>query len=155
MQDLKEVLLVPLYHSALCVACILAHLQKRRIQLLRQQVPFPTIAARRLAPKRIQVAEEHTHCPCNHITAEEQQLLKKCSLHTGRDTLVNWSLADTLQQHEGRPAHSHAHQANNSLFKDPLTMYDGMEKQTEIAVLIAGRSRKNFRKLSHETHETN
>ena len=43
-----------------------------------------------------------------------------CPLHAGRDTLVAWARADTLQGHEGWPTHSHAHQATNHLFRDPL-----------------------------------
>ena len=39
---------------------------------------------------------------------------------TGRDTLVGWSPAETLRQHEGCPTHSHAHQATKHLFRDPL-----------------------------------
>ena len=33
---------------------------------------------------------------------------------------MGWSPAETLQQHEGWPAHSHAHQATKHLFRDPL-----------------------------------
>ena len=33
---------------------------------------------------------------------------------------MGWSPADTLQQHEGWPSHSHAHQAASHLFRDPL-----------------------------------
>ena len=43
-----------------------------------------------------------------------------CPLHTGRDILVGWCLAVTLQQQEGWPTHSHAHQGNEHLFRDPL-----------------------------------
>ena len=39
---------------------------------------------------------------------------------TGRDTLMGWSPAEALQQHEGWPLHSQAHQAANQLFRDPL-----------------------------------
>ena len=58
--------------------------------------------------------------PCDHTTPEDWEHFKKCPLHTGRDTLVGWSLAETLRQHEGWPAHSHAHQATEHLFRDPL-----------------------------------
>ena len=43
-----------------------------------------------------------------------------CPPHTGRDTLVGWSPADTLQQHKGWPSHSQAHQAASHPFTDPL-----------------------------------
>ena len=43
-----------------------------------------------------------------------------CPLHTGRDTLVGWSPAETLRRHEAWPTHSHAHQATEHLFRDPL-----------------------------------
>ena len=33
---------------------------------------------------------------------------------------MGWSPAETLQQHEGWPTHSHAHQATEHLFRDPL-----------------------------------
>ena len=71
--------------------------------------------------------EHHTRCPCNHTTPEIWEHFKICPLHTGRDTLVGWSPAETLQQHEGWPAHSHAHQATEHLFKDPLIKEATME----------------------------
>ena len=33
---------------------------------------------------------------------------------------MGWSPADTLQQHEGWPSHSHAHQATEHLYRPPL-----------------------------------
>ena len=81
---------------------------------------IPHQVARWLARKRIHVPEEHTRCPCDHTTPEDWEHFKKCLLHTGRDTLVGWSLAETLRQHEGWLAHSHAHQATEHLFWDPL-----------------------------------
>ena len=33
---------------------------------------------------------------------------------------MGWSPAETLQQHEGWPAHSHAHQTTEHLFRDQL-----------------------------------
>ena len=59
IQELQETLKVSLYHSALRPACVRAHLQKRRIQLLREQLPFLTRIPRWLARKHIQVQEEH------------------------------------------------------------------------------------------------
>ena len=191
IQELQDRLQVPLYHSALRPANVSAHLQKRRIQLLREQLPYPwthvgtpshlghmdrvaatmpsqahagaaqeapdigqwegqdvplvrpsscnvkggipssrrylptylpflTRVARWLARKHIHVPDEHTRCPCDHTTPEDWEHLKKCPLHTDRDTLVGWSPAETLRQHEGWPTHSHAHQANEHLFRDPL-----------------------------------
>ena len=111
---------VPLYNSALRQACVSAHLQKRRIQLLREQVPFLTRVARWLASKHIHIPEEHTHCLCDHATPEDWEHFKICPLRTGRDTLVSWSPAETLQQHEGWPTHNHAHQAAKHLFRDFL-----------------------------------
>ena len=46
IQELQERLKVPLYHSALRPACIRAHLQKQRIELLREQLPLFTRVAR-------------------------------------------------------------------------------------------------------------
>ena len=120
IQELQEKLTVPLYHSALRPANVPAHLQKRRIQLLREQLPYLTRVMRWLARKHINVPEEDTRCPCDHATPEDWEHFKICPLHTGRDTLVGWSLAETLQQHEGWPFHSHAHQATEHLFRDPL-----------------------------------
>ena len=120
IQELQDRLQVPLYHSALRPANVPAHLQKRRIQLLREQLPFLTRVARWLARKHIHVPDEHTRCPCDHTTPEDWEHFKKCPLHTDRDTLVGWSPAETLRQHEGWPAHSHAHQATEHLFRDPL-----------------------------------
>ena len=60
IQQLQEKLTVPLYGSALRPACIPAHLQRRRIQLLREQLPLLTRVARWLARKHIHVLEEHT-----------------------------------------------------------------------------------------------
>ena len=45
VQELQGKLTVPLYHSALRRACIPANLQKRRIQLLREQLPLLTRVA--------------------------------------------------------------------------------------------------------------
>ena len=120
IQELQDRLQIPLYHSALRPANVPAHLQKRRIQLLREQLPFLTRVARWLAPKHIHVPEEHTRCPCDHTTPENWEHFKKCPLHTGRDTLVGWSPAETLRQDEGWPAHSQAQQATEHLFPDPL-----------------------------------
>ena len=111
IQELQEKMTAPPYHSVLRPACIPAHLQKPRIQLLREQLPLLTRVARWLACKHIHVPEEHTRSPCDHTTRGDWEHFKICPLHTGRDTLVGWSPAETLQQHEGWPAHSHAHQA--------------------------------------------
>ena len=43
-----------------------------------------------------------------------------CPLYAGRDTIVGWSPAETLQQHGGLPSDSHTHQATEHLFRDPL-----------------------------------
>ena len=43
-----------------------------------------------------------------------------CPLFAGTDTLVGLSPAKSLQQHQGLPSHSHAHQAAGHLFRDPL-----------------------------------
>ena len=120
IQELQEKLTAPLYHSALRPACIPAHLQKPHIQLLREQLPLLTRVARWLARKHIHVPEEHTRCPCDHTTPENWEHFKICALHTGRDTLVGWSPAETLQQHKGLPTHSHMYQATEHLFRDPL-----------------------------------
>ena len=120
IQELQEKLTVPLYHSALCPANVPAHLQKRRIQLLREQLPLLTRVAQWLARKQIHVPERQARCPCDHTTPADWEHFKMCSLHTGRQTLVGWSPAETLQQHEGWPSHSHAHQATEHLFSNPL-----------------------------------
>ena len=52
--------------------------------------------------------------------SEDSEHFKICPLHTGRDTLVGWSPAEALRQHEGSPTQSHAHQATEHLFGDPL-----------------------------------
>ena len=120
IQELQEKLQVPLYHTALRPANVVAHLQKRLIQLLREQLPFLTRAARWLARKHIHNPEEHIGCLCDHTTPEDWEHFRKCPLRTGRDTLVGWSPAETLRQHEGWQTHSHAHQATELLFRDPL-----------------------------------
>ena len=120
IQDLQEKLQVPLYHSALRPANVPAHLQKRRIQLLREQLPLLTRVARWLPSKHIHAPEEHTRCPCHHTTQGDWEHFKQCPLHTGRDTLVGSSPAETQRQHEGWPTHSHAHQATEHLFRDRL-----------------------------------
>ena len=96
IQELQDRLQIPLYHSALRPANVPAHLQRQRIQLLRGQLPLLTRVARWLARKHIHVPEEHTRCPCNHTTPEDWEHFKKGPLHTGRDTLVGWSPAETL-----------------------------------------------------------
>ena len=101
IQELQEKLAVPLYPSALRPANAPAHPQKRRIQLLREQLPLLTRVARWLARKHIHVPEEHTRCPCDHTTPEDWKHFKICPLHTDRDTVVGWSPAETLRQHEG------------------------------------------------------
>ena len=120
IQELQEKLQPPLYHAALRPTNVPAHLQKRGIQLLREQLAFLTRVARWLARKHIHVPEEHTRCRCDHNILEDWEHFKKCPLHTGRDTLVGWSPAEALRQHKGWPTHSHAHQANEHLFGDPL-----------------------------------
>ena len=70
--------------------------------------------------RQMNVPEEHTRCPCDHSVPEDWEHFKKCPLHAGRDTLVDWSPAVTLRQHEGWPTHSHPHQATEHLFRDPL-----------------------------------
>ena len=120
IQELQEKLQVPLYHSAVRPANVPAQLQKRSIQVLREQLPFLTRVARWLTRKHTYVPEEHTCCPCNHTTPGDWEPFKKCPLHTGRDTLVGWSPPETLRQHEGWSTHSHAHQATEHLFREPL-----------------------------------
>ena len=120
IQELQETLKVPLYHSALRPACVPAQLHKQHIQLLREQLPFLTRIARWLARKHIHVPKEHTCCACDHTTPENPEHFKICPLHAGRDTLVGWSPAESLQQHEGWPTQSHAHLATKYLFRDVL-----------------------------------
>ena len=120
IRELQEKLAVPLYHSALRPACIPAHLKKRHIKHPREQIPLLTRVARWLTCKQIHVLEEDTRCPCDRSTLEDWEHFKICPLHTGRDTLLGWSPTETLKQHEGWPAHSHAHQATKHLFSDPL-----------------------------------
>ena len=120
IQELQEKLKVPLYHSALRPAYVPANLQKRHIQLLREQLPFLTRVARWLAHKHIHVPEEHTCCPCDHTTPEDWKHFKTCPLHAGRDTLVGRLPPETLQQHEGWQIHSHAHEATEHVLRDPL-----------------------------------
>ena len=120
IQELQEKLTVPLYHSALRPANVPAHPQKRRIQLHGEQLPLLTRVARWLARKQIHVPEEHTRCPCDHTIPEDWEHFKICPFHTGRDTLLGWSPAETLRQHDGWPTNSHAHQAIEHLFRDPL-----------------------------------
>ena len=91
IQDLQDTLNVPLYHSALRPACVLAHLQKRRIQLLRQQLPLLTRVTRWLSRRHIHILEEHTRFPCSPTNPEDWEHIKTCCLHAGRDTLVGWS----------------------------------------------------------------
>ena len=88
IQELQEKLKVPLYHSGLRPACVQAKLQKRRIQLLREQLPFPTRVTRWLTCKHIYVLEAHTRCPCDHTTPEDWEHFKICPLHAGTDTLL-------------------------------------------------------------------
>ena len=71
------------------------------MQLLRDQLPLLTTVAVWLARKHIHVPEAHTRCPCDHTTPENWEHFKMCPRHTGRDTLVGWSAAEALQQHEG------------------------------------------------------
>ena len=120
IQELQEKLTVPQYHSALRHACIPARPQKQPIQLLREQLPILTRVARWLARKHIHVSEEHTRCPCDRNHPGGLGTLQDMPPSYGRDTLVGWSPAEALQQHEGWPAHSHAHHATQHLFRDPL-----------------------------------
>ena len=120
IKELQEKLKAALYHSALRPANVPSHPKKRRIQLLREQLPSLTRVARWLARKHIHVPKEHIRCPCDHTTPEDWEHFKKCPLCMGRDTLVGWSPAETLRQHEGWPIHRHAHQATEHLVRDPL-----------------------------------
>ena len=120
IQGLQGKLQILLYHTALRRANVPAHLQKRRIQLLSEQLPYLTRVARWLACKHIHVPEQNTCCPCDHTTPEDWEHFKKCPLHTGRDRLVGWTPAETVRQHGGGPTHSHAHQATEHLSRDPL-----------------------------------
>ena len=85
-------------------ACVPAHPQKPRIQHLREQLSFLNRVAGLLARKHI-----HVRCPCDHTTPEDWEYIKICPLPTGRDKLVGWSAAETIQQHETLPAHRDAH----------------------------------------------
>ena len=60
IQELQDRLQIPIYHSALRPAKVPAHLQKGRIPLSREQLPFLTRVARWLARKHIHVPEERT-----------------------------------------------------------------------------------------------
>ena len=71
VQELPDKLQIPLYYSALRPANLPAHLQKRHIQLLREELPFLTRVTRWLARKHIHVPEEQGRCPCDHITPED------------------------------------------------------------------------------------
>ena len=76
---------------------------------------------RKMARPQAHPRPRRTHpLPVRPHHPDNWEHFKKCPLHTGRDTLVGWSPAETLRQHEGWPTHSHAHQATEHLFRDPL-----------------------------------
>ena len=83
IEDLRKTLHIPLYHSALRPARVLAHLQKRNRQDLREQLPLLSIVARWLARKHIRIPEEHTHCSCHYTNEEDWEHFKTCPLHAG------------------------------------------------------------------------
>ena len=68
IEELQEILKVPLHHSALRPACVPANLPKRHIQLFREVLRLLTKVTRSLARKHLFVPEEHTHCPCDPTT---------------------------------------------------------------------------------------
>ena len=65
-------------------------------------------------------SEENTSSLCDHRTPEDWEHFKISPLHTGRDTIVGWSPAETLRKLKAWPTHSHAHQATEHLFRNPL-----------------------------------
>ena len=81
---------------------------------------IPHQGCKRLARRQIHVSEEDARCLCDDATPEDWELFKICPPHTGRDSLVGWSPAEPLRQHEGWPTHSRAHQATEHHFRDPL-----------------------------------
>ena len=115
IRELQEKLQISLYHSALRPANVPAHLQKRRIQLLREQLSLFTRVARWLARKHIQLPEGHTRCPCDQNTPDNWEHFRKCPLHTGRDTLVGWSPAEPCDNAKaGQPTATHTKSLNTS-----------------------------------------
>ena len=120
IQELQEKLKVPFHHSALRPACVPANQQKGRIQLIREQLPLLVRVPRWFARKHIHVPEEHTPLPMRpHQPGRLEPLQDMLPPYRQGHTSGLFPPA-ALQQHEGWPTHSHAHQATEHLFRDPL-----------------------------------
>ena len=90
-----------LYFSALDPSLIPVHLQKRRAQLLLEQLPLLDRVARWYARRGIDIPPEYTICPCHLQQPETWEHFKRCPLAPGGNHLATWTPEETIAQHAG------------------------------------------------------
>ena len=114
--------MVPIYHWALCPANVPAHLEKRRIQLLREQLPLLTShQGRPMARPQAHPRPGRTHwLPGQPHHPGGLGTLQDVPPPYGHRHTSGLVPGRNLRQHEGWPTYRHAHQATVHLFRDPL-----------------------------------
>ena len=78
MTRLGQELQTTLYYSALDPSLLPVHLQKRRAQLLLEQLPLLDRVARWYSRKGVDIPLEYTVCPCHLHTPETRDHFTKC-----------------------------------------------------------------------------
>ena len=101
MTRLQQELQTTLYYSTLDSSLLPVQLQKRRAQLLPEQVPLPDKVAGWYSRKVIDTPPEYTVCRCLLQTSETWDYFTRCPLAQDRGHLATWKPEDTIPQHAG------------------------------------------------------
>ena len=90
-----------LYYPALDPLPLPVHQQKRRAQLLLEQLPLLDRVARWYSRKGVDIQPEYTICPCHMHTPETWNHSTKCQLAQDEVHVATWKPEDTITQHAG------------------------------------------------------
>ena len=101
MTRLQQELQTTLYYSAVDPSLLPVHLQKRRVQLLLEQLPLLNRAARWYSGKGVDIPPEYTMCPCYVHTPERWDIFTKCQLAQDGVHLAMSRPEDTITQYAG------------------------------------------------------
>ena len=101
LSHLQHTMHTALYFSALNPSLIPLHLQTRRAQLLREQLPLLDRVVRWYARRGIDIPPEYTICPCHLQQPETWGHFKHCPLAQGGNQLATWTPENTIAQHAG------------------------------------------------------
>ena len=98
LRRLEDPVCTPLYYTALRPDSLPAQLQKPRLQLDLEQLPFLTRYYQWYARRSIRIPTGYSKCICGHAEEEAWDHFKMCSWYRELDTLMDWNPTKTIAE---------------------------------------------------------